>query len=99
MPAGISAVSSKQPNGAIAAGARKDRTVCSQARPDPYDTEALNVAVMAHDFEAGGGEPQIGEVGVFQADVRLIDLAVIAWNGVAQFIDVDCGHQLNCGPR
>src|SRR5262245_66319174 len=66
---------------------------------DPYDPEALNVIVAAHNFEAGGREPQVGEVGIFQADVGFVDLAVIAWNGVAQLIDIDCRHQLNCGPR
>src|SRR5262245_30948430 len=66
---------------------------------DPYDPEALNVIVAAHNFKAGGREPQVGEVGIFQADVGFVDLAVIAWNGVAQLIDIDCRHQLNCGPR
>jgi hypothetical protein len=56
---------------------------------NPYDAEALNVAVAAHDFEAGGGKPQIGQVGVFEADVGFDDLAVITRNDVAQVMDIN----------
>src|SRR5262249_5113009 len=84
---------------ATTAAADQYRAMSTETCSDPYDPEALNVIVAAHDFEAGGGKPQIGETRIFQADVGFIDLAVMAWNSAAQFIDVDCGHQLNCGPR
>jgi hypothetical protein len=47
----------------------------AETGPNPYDAEALNIAVAAHDLEAGSRKPQIGKVGVFQADVGFIDLA------------------------
>jgi hypothetical protein len=96
--AGIRAISSEQPNGAIATGAHEDRAVRSETRPDPHDPETLNVAVAAHDLEAGGGKPQIGEIGIFEAHVGFIDLAVIARNDVAQFIDIDVGQCLGNWP-
>ena len=40
----------------------------------------------------GGGEPQIGKVSMFQTHVGLNNLAVITWNNVAQFIDIDYRH-------
>ena len=84
---------------AATAAADQYRAMSTETCSDPYDPEALNVIVAAHDFEAGGGKPQVCEVGVFQADVGFIDLAVITRNGVTQLMDIDCRHQLNCGPR
>jgi len=87
--AGIGAISSEQPSGAATAGAHEDRTVSAKTRPDPYDPEALNMTTTAHDFERGSGKPQIGKLGVFEAYIGFIDLAVIARNDVTQFIDID----------
>jgi hypothetical protein len=42
------------------------------------------VAVTAHDFEAEGGKTQTGNVGIFQADIRLVDSIRIARNSVPQ---------------
>ena len=64
----------------------------AETRPDPHDAEALNIAVAAHDLEAGGGKPQIDEIGVFQVDIGLIDLAVITRNDVAQFVNINIRH-------
>ena len=64
----------------------------AEPRPDPYDAEALNVAVAAPDFEAGGGKPQIGEIGIFEAYVGFVDLAVIARDSVAQFVNINMRH-------
>jgi len=61
----------------------------AEPRLDPYDAEALDVAIAAHDLEAGRGKPQIGQVRVFEADVGLIDLTVIARNSVAQIMDTN----------
>jgi hypothetical protein len=67
---------------------------------NPVDAEALDVAVATHDLDAGGGKPHIGEIGVFEigvfeADVRLNDLAVIAWDSLPQVIDIDVGQLLD----
>ena len=70
--AGVIAVMAEQSNStAAAAAADQYRTMFAETRPDPHNTEALNIAVAAHDFEAGGGKPQIGKIGVFQADGRV----------------------------
>jgi len=87
--AGIPAIASEQPNGAVAAGAHKDRTVPAKTRPDPDDAEVLDVATAAHDFEARGRKPQVGEIGIFEADVGLDDLAMIAWDDMAQVMDTN----------
>jgi hypothetical protein len=78
--AGIGAIPSEQPNSAVTAGAHEDRTVSAETRPDPHDPEPLKVAIASFDFEAGGGKPQIGKIGVFQADVGFVDLARITMN-------------------
>ena len=74
---------------AATAAADQYRAMSTETCSDPYDPEALNVIVAAHNFEAGGREPHVGEVGIFQADVGFVDLAVIAWNGVAQIMDAN----------
>jgi hypothetical protein len=56
---------------------------------NPRDTEALEVTVAAHDLERRGGKPQIFEVGIFEGDVGLSDLPLVARNNVTQFIDID----------
>ena len=61
----------------------------AEACRDPRDGEALDITVTAHDLERRGGKPHIGQVGIFQADVGLINLAVITRNGMAQFMDAD----------
>jgi hypothetical protein len=61
----------------------------AKTRAYPHNAEALDVAVAAHDFEARGGKPQIGKLGVSKADVGLIDLTVIARNSVAQVMDTN----------
>jgi len=64
----------------------------TETRPDPLDTKVLDVAIAAHDLERGGGKPQIGEIGVFEADVGLIDVTVLARIDVAQVLDIDSWH-------
>ena len=61
----------------------------AEPRPDPNDAEALDVAVTAHDFEARGGKPQIGKLGIFEGDIGFIDLTVIARDDVAQVMDTN----------
>jgi hypothetical protein len=56
---------------------------------NPYDTEALNVAVTACDFDMASKKPQAGDARVFQIDIGFIDLAVITRNDVAQVMDVN----------
>jgi len=55
----------------------------------PHNAEALDVTVAAYDLEAGGGKPQIGEIGILEADIRFVDLAVITRNSVAQVMNAD----------
>jgi len=52
----------------------------------------LNVAVATLDLERGSGKPQIGEIGIFEADVGLMDLAVIARDDVAQVMNINIRH-------
>jgi hypothetical protein len=80
--AGIRAISSEQPDSAVAAGAHEDCAGCSQARPDPHNAEALNIAIAARELDMTSKEAQTGNVGVFQTDVGFIDLAVVARNDV-----------------
>lgn len=88
--AGVIAVMAKQSNSAAtAAAADQYGAMFAEARLDPDNTEALEMAVAAHDFERGCGKPQVGEIGVFQTDVGLDDLAGIARDDVAQVIDID----------
>src|ERR1700751_4012815 len=65
----------------------------------PLDAKALNVAGAAHDLERGHGKPQIGKIGGFEADIGVIDLAMITRDDATQFIDIDCRHQFDRGPR
>ena len=54
--AGVIAVVTKQSNStATAAVADEYGTVFTETCSDPHNAEALNVAVTAHDFEAGSG--------------------------------------------
>jgi hypothetical protein len=55
----------------------------------PYDTEALYAPEIVGDFEAEGGKTQTGNVGVFEADVWLVDCIGIARNNATQFIDIN----------
>jgi hypothetical protein len=88
--AGVIAVVAEQSDStATAAAADQYSTMFAETGPNPYDAKALDVTVAAHDFEARGREPQIGKIGIFEADVGLIDLAVIARNDVPQSIDID----------
>src|SRR5262249_20423136 len=88
--AGVIAVVAVQSDSAVTAGAGdKDSTMLGQIGRNPLNAEALKVAVTTHDFEARSGKPQISQVGIFQTDVGLIDLAVIARNGVAQVMNAD----------
>ena len=90
--AGIHAISSKQSDSAVTAEAYEDCAGFSQARPDPYDAEALDVAIAACDFDMTGKQAQTGDVGIFQVDIGLINIIGIARNDVAQVIDIDCSH-------
>ena len=41
------------------------------------------------DFEAGGGKTQTSNVGIFKADIGLVDCIGIARNNATQFIDIN----------
>ena len=93
MAAGVIAVMAEQSDSAAgAAAADKYRTMFAETCFDPFNAEPLSVAVAAHDLEPGSGQPQIGEVGVFEADVEFIDLAVVTRDDLAQIVDIDCRH-------
>jgi len=91
--AGVIAVMAKQSDSAIAAAvADQYSAMFTETGPDPLDTKVLDVTIAAHDFECGGGKPQIGEIGIFEAHVEFIDLAVVARDDLAQVVDIDCRH-------
>ena len=75
--AGVIAVVAVQSDStASAAPTDEYSTTFAEMRGNPLDAEALNVAVTAHDFEAGGGKAQISQVGIFETDIWLDSLAI-----------------------
>jgi hypothetical protein len=88
--ASVIAVVVEQSNStATAAAADEYSTMFAETRSDPFNTKALKVAVTARDFDMASKKTQAGDAGIFQFDIGFIDLAVIARNDVAQFIDID----------
>ena len=88
--AGVIAVVAEQANSTATAAATDEySTMSAEIRRNPYDAEALNVAVAARDFDMASKKPQAGDARIFQADVGFIDLAVITRNDVSQFMDAD----------
>jgi hypothetical protein len=54
----------------------------------PYDTEHCTRPKIMSDFEAGG-EDADEQVGIFKADIGLVDCIGIARNNATQFIDIN----------
>ena len=93
MAAGVIAVMAEQSDGTAMTGATDQHcTMPAKACAYPYDTKVLDMTVAAHDFERGGGKSQIGEIGVFEAHVGFMDLAVVVRDDLAQMVDIDYRH-------
>ena len=88
--ASVIAVMAEQPDGtASATAADQYSTMLAEIGGDPFNAEALDVTVAAHDLQRGSGKAQIGEIGIFQADIGFVDLAVIARDDMAQVMDTN----------
>src|SRR5262245_12508356 len=81
-----------------AAAADQYGTMLAKTCAYPHNAEALNVAIAACDFDVLGKEAQASDVRVLEAYIRLIDLAVIARDDVAQFANINIFQQLDCRP-
>jgi hypothetical protein len=65
-------------------GIKTYSTMTAEKGPYPYDTEALYAPEIVSDFELGGGKTQTSNVGIFKADIGLVDCIGIARNnGIA----------------